>query len=108
MVASLTREDRLQVMKFVCAFAWADLEVQDAERQCVQKLLDRFELQGSDRALVETWLESPPPPDEVDPTRVPARHRQIVLDAARELFEVDGEVDPKEQEMYDLLKQLLV
>ena len=47
MPKSLTREDRLRLMKFVCSFAWADLEIQDEERQrlgrelhdCVSSLL---------------------------------------------------------------------
>ena len=29
---SLSREDRLSLMRFVCSFAWADFEVQDQER----------------------------------------------------------------------------
>ena len=107
MAASLSRDDRLSLMKFVCTFAWADLEIQDAERSFVNRLVDKLEL-GDDREMILKWLESPPPGEEVDPTRVPPEHRELILDAARQLFESDGVVDPKEQEQFELLEQLLV
>lgn len=103
----MSREDRLRLMKFVCTFAWADLEIQDAERHFVSKLIDKLELED-DRPMIMGWLKSPPPAEDVDPTRLPRAHRQIVLDAARQLFEADGVVDPKEQEQFELLEQLLV
>ena len=107
MLEELSREDRLRLMKFVCAFAWADLEIQDAERSMIGRLVDKLGLQD-DRELVFKWLKSPPPAEEVDPTRVPSHHRQLFLDAARQLFEADGVVDPHEQEQFELLEQLLV
>jgi uncharacterized tellurite resistance protein B-like protein len=107
MLEELTREDRLRLMKFVCAFAWADLEIQDEERTMVNRLIERFGLE-QDRDKIMAWLRSPPPPEEVDPTRVPSHHRQLFLDAARQLFEADGVVDPHEQEQFELLEQLLV
>jgi tellurite resistance protein len=107
MLGSLDREDRLRLMKFVCAFAWADLEVQDEERQFVQRLVDKLGLQD-DREQILRWLKSPPPPEEVDPTRVPTAHRELFLDAARQLFGADGRIDPKEAEFFELLEQLLI
>jgi uncharacterized tellurite resistance protein B-like protein len=107
MLEELTREDRLRLMKFVCAFAWADLEIQDAERSMVNRLIAKLELEA-DRDMIMKWLKSPPPAEDVDPTRVPSRHRQLFLDAARQLFEADGVVDPHEQEQFELLEQLLV
>jgi uncharacterized tellurite resistance protein B-like protein len=107
MVASLSRDDRLRLMKFVCAFAWADLEIQDAERRFISRLIDKLEL-NDDREAILKWLESPPPAEDVDPTRVPPEHRELILDAARQLFESDGVVDPKEQEQFELLEQLLM
>ena len=38
MLKNLSREDRLQVMRFVCSFAWADLEVQKEEREYIARL----------------------------------------------------------------------
>ncbi|MBV1857951.1 MAG: TerB family tellurite resistance protein [Nannocystaceae bacterium] len=94
-------------MKFVCAFAWADLEIQSEERHFVDKLVEKLGLE-EDRELIVRWLRSPPPAEEVDPTRVPPEHREVFLDAARQLFEADGVVDPHEQEQFELLQQLLI
>ncbi|MEM9456542.1 MAG: TerB family tellurite resistance protein [Myxococcota bacterium] len=106
-VADLDRDDRLRLMRFVCAFAWADLEVQDDEKAVVERLIKTLELE-EDRDQIHRWLKSPPPPEEVDPTRVPRAHRELFLDAARAVFSADGVIDPKEQENFELLEQLLV
>ena len=105
-VAELDREARLQLMRFVCAFAWADLEVQDDEKVAVNKLINTLDLED-DRKRIEGWLKSPPPPEDVDPTRVPRKHRELFLDAARAVFAADGVIDPKEQENFELLEQLM-
>ena len=107
MLEELTREDRLRLMKFVCSFAWADLEIQDDERKFVDKMIEKLSLQD-DRGKIEGWLKSPPTPEEVDPTRVPRAHRQLLLDAAKAVFNADGVIDPKERENFELLEQLLV
>lgn len=107
MPASLSREDRLRLMKFVCSFAWADLEVQDEERTFVAKMIDRLEL-DADRSLIEGWLRHPPRPEEVDPTDVPREHRELFLDAVRRLVAADDRIDPKEAETLALFEQLLV
>lgn len=107
MPSSLSRDDRLRIMEFVCAFAWADLQVRESERAFIHRLIERMDL-GSDRGQIEAWLRHPPPAEDVDPTRVPVEHRELVLDAARELVQVDGKLDPEEQEMFVLLEQLLV
>ena len=106
-VADLDHEDRLRLMKFVCSFAWADLEVQDGEKKVIERLIKTMELEA-DRELINRWLRSPPPAEEVDPTRVPRAHRELLLDAARAVFSADGVIDPKEQEHFELLEQLLV
>jgi hypothetical protein len=107
MPASLSREDRLRLMKFVCSFAWADLEVQDEERAFVTKMIDYLEL-DADRGLIEGWLRHPPRPEEVDPTDVPREHRELFLDAVRRLVAADDRIDPKEAETLALFEQLLV
>ena len=103
----LSREDRLHLMKFVCSFAWADLEVQDDERKFVDRLIEKLSLQD-DRAKIEAWLKTPPPPEEVDPTRVPRQHRALFLEVAKAVFNSDGVIDPKERESFELLEQLLI
>ena len=39
MPTTLPREDRLRLMKFVCSFAWADLEIHVKEREFVGKMI---------------------------------------------------------------------
>jgi hypothetical protein len=107
MAANLPREDRLRLMKFVCSFAWADLEVQDEERAFVARMIDHLGLQD-DRKLIEGWLRHPPRPEEVDPTDVPHEHRELFLDAVRRLVAADDRIDPKEAETLALFEQLLV
>ncbi len=95
-------------MKFVCSFAWADLEVSPAEQQLVQAMIERLDLKGDERALVEGWLEVPPEADEVDPAQIPREHRQLFLDAAKIMILSDGTIDEGEAENLALLEQLLV
>ena len=49
MLDTLNREDRLQLMRFVCSFAWADLEVTSEEREFIVQLVDRLELDDEER-----------------------------------------------------------
>lgn len=107
MLKKLSREDRLRLMKFVCSFAWADLEVQEEERTFVHKMVRRLELADEDRQQVEGWLEVPPHPEEVDPSQVPAAHRQLFLETIRGLIAADKRVDPDERENLTLFEQLL-
>ena len=107
MPASLPREDRLRLMKFVCSFAWADLEIQKEERDFVGKMIETLELEA-DRKQIEGWLKHPPPPEEVDPTDVPREHRELFLDAVRRLVAADDRIDPKEAETLALFEQLMM
>jgi hypothetical protein len=103
----LSRNDRLHLMKFVCSFAWADLEVQKEERAFVQKMVRRLELDDDDKKAVQQWLIVPPPPEEVDPSTVPAAHRQLFLETIRGLIAADAVVDPEERENLKLFEMLL-
>jgi len=107
MLSSLDRDERLQLMKFVCSFAWADLEVNEAERSYVAKLIDRLELDEDETGQVQAWLTSPPEPDDVDPFDIPVEHREIFLKTMLEMIAADGELDPAETENYNLLSQLV-
>ncbi len=107
MLKNLSREDRLQVMRFVCSFAWADLEVKSKERTLVRKMVKELELEPDEVKLVDGWLEVPPRAEEVDPAAIPRAHRQLVLDAARRMIAADGTIDPEEAESFELLEQLL-
>lgn len=107
MIKKLDREDRLRLMRFVCSFAWADLDVDARERAFVRKLAKRLQLERDELEQVEAWLESPPREEEVDPNAVPRAHRELFLKSAREMITADGKVDPVEQENLALLEQLL-
>jgi len=103
----LSHQDRLRLMKFVCSFVWADLEVKDAERKFVAKVAKKLRLAEEDMTQINEWLEVPPRPEEVDPTRIPAAHRQIFLDTIRDVITADGEVANDEWENLTLFEQLL-
>lgn len=103
----LPKAERLQLMKFVCSFAWADLEIADQERRFVHKLVKRLHLDADEAKQVERWLELPPRPEEVDPAAVPHAHRSIFLTAAREVIASDGTISEEERENFALLEQLL-
>ena len=107
MLNKLSREDQLRLMKFVCSFAWADLEVQDQEKTFVAKMVRRLELSDEDKKLVQGWLEVPPPPEEVDPSTVPVEHREVFLETIRALIAADDVFDPDEKENLKLFEQLL-
>lgn len=107
MFSKLSGPERMRLMRFVCSFAWADLEVQDEERAFVSRLTRHLELDEDERKQVAQWLKVPPPPEEVDPAQVPREHRQIFLDTVRAVVAVDNVLDPDERENLALLEQLL-
>lgn len=107
MLDKLSRDDRLRLMKFVCSFAWADLEVQDEERSFVKKLVRSLKLDDEDKQKVEEWLQVPPPPEQVDPAEIPAQHRALFLQTVKNLIAADNVFDPEERENLQLFEQLL-
>jgi uncharacterized tellurite resistance protein B-like protein len=107
MLENLGHEERLRLMKFVCSFAWADLEVHSKEKELVRKLVGKLSLDKKEAELVEKWLKVPPRPEEVDPNLIPRKHRQIFLDAMRLVISADGRVEPEERESFQVLEELL-
>ncbi len=107
MLNKLSRDERLQLMKFVCTFAWADLKVQEAERQFIFELVQKLGLESDEVLQVEHWLSVPPPSDEVDPTQIPEAHRRLFLDVVDQLARADGRVYQRERESIALLRDLL-
>lgn len=103
----LEHADRLRLMKFVCAFAWADLEIAEQERSFVQKMSKQLGLTGEDGKQVRAWLELPPRVEELDPNEIPPQQRKLFLEVARELIAADGTVSEEERENLQLLEQLL-
>lgn len=107
MMQDLSRAERLRLMRFLCSFAWADLEVQEKERAFVGKMVAKLKLEPDEAALVKGWLKVPPPPEDIDPAAVPLEHRRFFLEMVRDLIAADGELRPEEQESFALLESLL-
>jgi uncharacterized tellurite resistance protein B-like protein len=107
MLNQLEHGERLRLMKFVCSFAWADLEIHPEERKYVAKLIKRLGLDEKEAAQVDAWLALPPHPETVDPTSIPAEHRKLFVQTVEEIIAADGEVAPEERETLGLFKLLL-
>jgi tellurite resistance protein len=107
MLHELTQQDRLQLVRFACAMAWSDLEVPEAERSFVHRLAGALGLTGDALLEVESYLNSPPDPEDVDPQDVPEAHRDLLLIAAKAAAATDGKLTPREAETLRLLEQLL-
>ncbi len=107
MLDALNKEDRLQLMRFVCSFAWADLEITEREREFILKLVIRLGLDEEEQEQVVEWLEVPPRADDLDPADVPTEHRRLFLDAAKAMILSDGTIEDVEAENLIILDQLL-
>lgn len=103
----LSSTARLRLLRFVCSFAWADLQVTPAERAAVQGLVRRLRLTAAEKLQVSGWLEVPPPADDVDPNDIPPGQRQLFLDEVRRLVVADGRLSGEEQSSYRLFERLL-
>jgi len=101
------REDRLRLVKFLCSFAWADLEVRNEERGFVKRVVQQLQLDDEDQLKVQGWLSLPPSPESVDPMLIPKAHRKIFLDSIEGVIVSDGVIAHEEQENFKLLKSLL-
>ena len=107
MLDSMDREDRLRLMKFICSFAWADLEIQAEERAFIEKTIKKLELDENERAQVQEWLEVPPAIEDLDPEQIPSAHRQLFIDFAKATVAVDGRMDEDEVFNLELFEMLL-
>ena len=107
MLDELNSVQRMNLLRFVCSFAWADLEIRPAERAFVSRLVDRLGLSEDEALRVRGWLESPPPEEELDPHLIPVAHRAIFIETVKGVIRVDGEIAPEEFENFELLSELL-
>jgi uncharacterized membrane protein YebE (DUF533 family) len=103
----LTRAERMRLIQFACAAAWADLEVNRPERSYILGLAQRLGLPKDEIGQVREWLETPPSPEDVDPNLIPPEHRALFLEAVEEVVKADGVVDGPERESLQLLRDLL-
>ncbi len=105
-LARLDSTERLRLLRFVASLAWSDLTLRAGERAYVHRLVSRLHLTPEEAAKVEGWLKEPPSADIVDPKSIPHEHRQLFLEAVREMMDADGGATPEERETYSLLQQL--
>jgi len=103
----LSPSERMNLMKFVCSFVWTDLNVSQSERDLVMRISGSLNLTNEEAALVKGWLDVPPPIDEVDPTSVPAAHRQLFLTTMEMVVQADGKVAAAESESLALFRDLM-
>ena len=94
-------------MKFICSFAWADLEIHPGERNFVNKLMRKLDLDEEQTRQVEQWLKVPPPPEEVDPTTIPIEHRKVFVQEIVGVIEADGVISDEERDNLALFESLL-
>jgi hypothetical protein len=106
-LGALTRRERLQLLKFVSAAIWADLQVGEREKSFLLSLALKLGIPEEEADHLRDWLERPPPPEEVDPSRIPPEHRAIFLDAIRAGMSSDHGLDAPERETLDVLEELL-
>ena len=104
----LDYQSRLKLIRFASAFAWADLEIQEAERKHLLGLMEKLGIDDADgRRQVMRWLKAPPPVDELDPHEIPDSLRILFLKECEDVIRADGEVHPDESDSMVLLKKIM-
>ncbi|MFT4841867.1 MAG: putative tellurite resistance protein B-like protein [Planctomycetota bacterium] len=106
-VMELSPSERMNLMKFVCSFAWTDLNVSQSERDLVMRISGNLQLTDAEAQRVKDWLDVPPPAEEVDPTSVPPAHRQLFLTTLEMVVQADGKVVAAESESLSLFRDLI-
>jgi len=107
MLNDLSVEDRLRFVRFMCAFAWADLDIADRERGLIRELVARLDLPPEAVEEAEAWLVHPPSEEDLDPYDIPDAHRRLFAEAAAEIIGVDGHIDRMEVENLALFEMLM-
>ena len=103
----ISSEEKLQIMRFVCAFAWADLKVVTEERSIIASFAKSLELNEKELIQVNDWTRHPPKPEEIDPFDIPVHLKEIILSAASAVTIVDGICDHNEADLLTLLQNIL-
>lgn len=100
-------DERRYLFRFLCAFAWVDGTVDDAERKFVRRLMDKAALSDAERLDVEATFLHPPPASEVDPSKVSVENRRVFVESIRALIFVDGNVSDDEKAQFEALRAAL-
>ena len=105
-MTDLLADEKLQIMRFVCAFAWADLKIHEAERSLINRFMDALEVNEAGRQAIEDMMKRPPRPEDIDPYDLAPELRETVIQAAEAMTVTDGEISPREKELMSLLRDL--
>jgi uncharacterized tellurite resistance protein B-like protein len=108
MLEKLDPTMRLRLLRVLAAAAWVDGEVQESERAFLAKLLDKLPIAKAERDIVMGYLDTPPHPAEVDPTKIPHEHREALVKLVWQLIGADGKVEPDELQAVKDLEELLL
>lgn len=108
MFEGLDASERQYLFRFLCAFAWVDGAVDEAERKFVRRLMEKAGLDGADKLDVEATLLHPPPAADVDPSRISPANRRIFVESIRALIFVDGQVGDGERLQFEALREALL
>lgn len=92
----LTAAERIELMRFLCSFAWADGEVQPQEREVLERVLGGLRLDAEARAKATTWLFTPPDMAGFDFGAIDPDKRQLFIDQAFAIAAAHGGVAPEE------------
>ena len=104
---SLTLQEKLDLLAFASAFAWADLEIQHQERRIYMAIVDEMGLVDNEREIALSLLSSPPRAEQIDPMNIPVEHRTLFLSTAHNIILADNELKATETSMLDLLRSIL-
>lgn len=88
-VDGLTEAERVDLVRFLCSFAWADGEVQAQERTVLERVLGGVGLSAEARAKAAAWLLAPPDMDGFDFAAIGADKRALFIDEAFEVAAAD-------------------
>ncbi len=108
MLEALDKPERMRLMRFICSFAWADFEVRSPERAFIRRIVKKLHLDKTEKRQVEEWLETPPDPDDVDPTEIPREHRQLFLETVEKLLTSDRTMGAEELDTLYVFRKLLI
>ena len=102
----LADDHLMMYFQYLCAFAWADHEIQPQERDMILRNMETLSVNDEQRAQILGWLETPPDASLIDPYNVPRDFRKIIFQAAKVMVISDGELHPLEEDMLDMLKDI--
>jgi uncharacterized tellurite resistance protein B-like protein len=103
----LSQAQRQRVLKFGVSSAWADLSLDSREVAVLFDIADELALDDEGRTRFLSWLSEPPPPEEVDPTKVMQEERELCISVASRVIAADGRKTEEEEAFLALLTELL-